>query len=295
MSVTYDVKREMLSAFRSLMTPLVRILLRNGITFRELAEVLKDVFVSVASREGAGSGRSATLARLAIRTGLTRREISSIVRDEHLRRRAGETKANRAARVLEVWHSDPRFMGPYGFPRDLPLEGDDPDGTFEQLVREHGGQVPVLEMLDDLVRVGAARVLDSGRAVRVLKRTYIPTEMTPEMIQIFTQAVRRYVETVDFNLSLRETKDRRLERVVYPDLGLRPEDVEAFQKEIREYLETVIAEIDYKSSRYRQPDVEHGETSVKLGVGMYFYLDEPQDQRTIAEVLGKTDSSLSEL
>jgi len=186
-------------------------------------------------------------------------------------------------------------MGPYGFPRDLPLEGDDPDGTFEQLVREHGGQVPVLEMLDDLVRVGAARVLDSGRAVRVLKRTYIPTEMTPEMIQIFTQAVRRYVETVDFNLSLRETKDRRLERVVYPDLGLRPEDVEAFQKEIREYLETVIAEIDYKSSRYRQPDVEHGETSVKLGVGMYFYLDEPQDQRTIAEVLGKTDSSLSEL
>ncbi|KPJ81227.1 MAG: hypothetical protein AMJ58_05690 [Gammaproteobacteria bacterium SG8_30] len=119
--------------------------------------------------------------------------------------------------------------------------------------------------------------------------------MTPEMIQIFTQAVRRYVETVDFNLSLRDTKERRLERVVYPDLGLRPEDVDAFQREIREYLETVIAEIDYKSSRYRQPDSEHGESSVKLGVGMYFYRDEPEDKRTIAEVLGNADASLVEL
>jgi hypothetical protein len=295
MSVTYDLKREFLSAFRSLMTPLVRILLRNGITFRELAEVLRDVFVSVAAREGSEAGRPVTLARIAISTGLTRKEISSIVRDEHLRRRARETNASRAARVLEVWHSDPRFMGPYGFPRDLPVEGPDPAGTFEQLVRDHGGQVPTLEMLDVLVRVGAARVLEGGRTVRVLKRTYIPTEMTPEMIQIFTQAVRRYVETVDFNLSLRDTKERRLERVVYPDLGLRPEDVDAFQREIREYLETVIAEIDYKSSRYRQPDSEHGESSVKLGVGMYFYRDEPEDKRTIAEVLGNADASLVEL
>ena len=40
--------------------------------------------------------------------------------------------------------------------------------------------------------------------LRVLKRTYIPTDMTAEMIQIFSQAVRRYIETVDYNLGRRE-------------------------------------------------------------------------------------------
>lgn len=80
MSGTYDVKRELLSAFRSLMTPLVRILLRNGISFREFAEVLKDVFVAVCARDLVVPGRRLTLSRIAIVTGLTRKEVSTIDR-----------------------------------------------------------------------------------------------------------------------------------------------------------------------------------------------------------------------
>jgi hypothetical protein len=295
MSGTYDVKRELLSAFRSLMTPLVRILLRNGISFREFAEVLKDVFVAVCARDLVVPGRRLTLSRIAIVTGLTRKEVSTIVRDDELRRKALETNANRAAKILEAWHSDTRFLGPYGFPRDLLIEGNDPSGTFSDLVRENSGDMPVRAMLEELMRVDAARVVEGGEVVRVLKRTYIPTEMTPEMIQIFSQAVRRYIETVDYNLSLQETKSRRFDRVVYPDPGLRVIDVPVFQQEVREYLETVIAEIDYKTSKYQRLDDPESETTTRVGVGIYFYQDELEDKRALIDLLGKSGVDVSEI
>lgn len=288
MSSTYDVKRELLTAFRSLMTPLIRILLINGITFREFAEVVKEIFVSVCARVLAASERRVSASRIAIVAGLTRREVSTIVRDEGLRRRALETNAARAARLLEGWHTEARFLGPYGFPRDLLIEGNDPAGTFEHLVRQFGGDVPVREMLNELLRVGATRLLEGGGSVRVLKRTYIPTEMTPEMVQIFTQAVRRYIETVDYNLSLKDTSGRRFERLVYPDFGVREDQYQAFQQEMREYLETVIAEIDFKSSKYQEADGNDNEKRLRVGVGIYFYRDEPEDKRLVAEIVGES-------
>lgn len=288
MSGTYDVKRELLSAFRSLMTPLVRILLRNGISFREFAEVIKEVFVAVCARDLAVPGRPPTYARIAIVAGLTRGEVAAVVRDDEMRRKVSESNASRAARLLEAWHSETRFLGPYGFPRDLHIEGSDPAGTFVDLVREFGGGMTPREMLDELLRVNAAKLLESGEVVRVLKRTYIPKDMTPEMVQIFSQAVRRYIETVDFNLSLKDTSRRRFERLVYPDPGLRVVDIPAYQQELREYLETVIAEIDYKTSNYQRVPDDGSERTMNVGVGIYFYQEEIEDKRPLAQFLSKS-------
>jgi hypothetical protein len=294
MSGTYDVKRELLSAFRSVMTPLVRILLRNGISYREFAEVIKEVFVAVCARDLAVPGRPPTFARIAIVSGLTRGEVASIVRDDELRRRISESNASKAARLLEAWHTETRFLGPYGFPRDLQIEGSEPAGTFTELVSLYGGGMSPREMLEELLRVNAAKLLESGEVIRVLQRTYIPREMTPEMVQIFSQAVRRYIETVDYNLSLKDTSGRRFERLVYPDPGLRVVDIPAYQQELREYLETVIAEIDYKTSSYQRVPDDGSERTMNVGVGIYFYQEEVEDKRPLADFLtrsSKDDSS----
>lgn len=285
MSVTYDVKQELLSAFRSLMAPLIRILLRQGVTCREFAEVLKEVFVIEAAHDLATPARKASLGRVAIATGLTRREVVSIVHDEALRKLARETFVAQTARVLEAWHTESRYLGPYGFPRDLVIEGNDPAGTFEQLVGKFGQGVHFKAMLSDLLRIGGARLLEGGSVVRVLSRTYIPKDMTVETIQIFTQAVRRYMQTVDFNLSQTDKSARRFERLVYPDPGLRESDIPIFQQEMRDYLETVIAEIDFRSSSYPRADSVEGESPTRVGVGLYFYRDDPELRRSLTDLI----------
>lgn len=286
MSATYDVKRDLLAAFRSLMTPLIRILLRSGITFQEFAGVLKDVYVTVCAREMTLPGRRLTLSRVAIATGLTRREVAKIVRNEGKTQWGVWSNAGLAASVLEVWHTDSKFLAPYGYPRDLKIDGTDEVPTFEDLARRFSTDVPHEILVGELVRVGAARVLEGGQYLRVLKRTYIPTDMTAEMIQIFSQAVRRYIETVDYNLGRGKGLEKRFDRMVYPDEGLRLVDVEIFQQEIREYLETVIQEIDQKSSTYPRPERKRGEESVQVGVGIYFYQESTEDKSPLVESFG---------
>lgn len=283
MSDTYDVKKDLLAAFRSLMTPLIRILLRSGITFREFGEVLKDVYVTVCAQEMALPGRKLTLSRVAIATGLPRREVAKIVRNEGKTQWGVGSNAGLAASVLEAWHTDAQFLAPYGYPRDLKIDGADLVPTFEDLVRRYSDEVPHEVLIGELVRVGAARVLEGGQYLRVQKRTYIPTDMTAEMIQIFSQAVRRYIETVDYNLGRGKHQEKRFDRMVYPDGGLRVVDVEIFQEEIREYLETVIQEIDQKSSTYPRPERRKNEEAVQVGVGLYFYQEVAETHEPLTE------------
>ena len=162
MSDTYDVKRDLLAAFRSLMTPLIRILLRSGITFQEFGGVLKDVYVNVCAREMTLPGRKMTLSRVAIATGLTRREVAKIVRSEGKTQWGVWSNAGLAASVLEAWHSDAQFLAPYGYPRDLKIDGTDVVPTFEDLVRRFSSEVPHEVLIGELVRVGAARILEGG-------------------------------------------------------------------------------------------------------------------------------------
>jgi hypothetical protein len=268
------------------MTPLVRILLRSGITFQEFGGVLKDVYVNVCAREMAIPERKMTLARVAIATGLPRREVAKIVRNEGKTQWGVGSNAGLAASVLEAWHTDARYVAPYGYPRDLMIDGTDVVPTFEDLVKQFTADVPHDVLIGELVRVGAARVLDGGKYLRVLKRTYIPTDMTAEMIQIFSQAVRRYIETVDYNLGRGKGLEKRFDRTVYPDDGLRLVDVEIYQQEIREYLESVIQEIDQKSATYPRPARKRGEQSVNVGVGMYFFQEDAEKKAPLTETFG---------
>lgn len=277
MSVLYGVNLRLLAAFRHLMVPLVRILIRNGIPFREFSDVVKEIYAKVAADEASSSERPASLARVAIVTGLNRRELIRIFGEPDRLRRALESNANAIARLLQGWHSDPEFTGPYGFPRDLPFVDEANTAlNFTELARRYASELPAEVMLDELLRVNAAVRLTESGLIRVVKRTYIPEEMAPEQIEVFARGVRRYVETIDHNLRQKEPSFRRFERWVFPDFGLREGDWEAFKALVNDRLVGVIEDLDTRFAAFERP--KEGE-ELTVGVGMYVYKDEDYDER----------------
>src|SRR5688572_31978639 len=149
------------------MQPLVRILIRNGVSFGELAEVLKNVFVEVAARDFPIEERKTSRSRIAIITGLTRKEVA---KQEEILRSGGALQVvsnlNRIARVLAGWYSDPDFTGPYGLPLELPFESA-ASTSFTELVRRHSGDMAARAMLDEMMRVGLVQRTAAG-AFKVL-------------------------------------------------------------------------------------------------------------------------------
>jgi hypothetical protein len=79
-------------------------------------------------------------------------------------------------------------MGPYGFPRDLAFAREVGGGpSFEDLVARYASDVQAQLMLEELMRVGAATIAEESGMIRVLKRTFIPEQMAPELIEVLLE------------------------------------------------------------------------------------------------------------
>jgi hypothetical protein len=62
-----------------LMRPLVRLLLRRGVSFKAFSDLVRWLYVDVAKEEFGISGRKQSVSRVSVVTGLTRKEVSHLV------------------------------------------------------------------------------------------------------------------------------------------------------------------------------------------------------------------------
>lgn len=255
-----------LSACRRLLVPVVRLLLRGGVTWKEFAEVAKTVFVQVASDEFGKRGRPTNLARVAILTGINRREVArqrALIDAEEVR---APVFLNAAQRLLSGWHQDPDYLVPDGSPRPVTAEG--PSPSFDDLCGRYGGDLPVSTLLKELRAVGAVAVLDDGR-LQAVKRTYIPRQLDPDKVLRAGDVLNDVGTTVVHDLIADATESLRFERRAENDRV----DAAALP-EFRKFLElegqAFLERIDDWLTQHAvpQPDVAERRI-VRLGVGMY--------------------------
>src|SRR5690349_17544767 len=127
---------QVLAAARQWLRPLVHVLLRCGITWKDFAELARMSYVDVATQQFGKRGRPTNVSRTAVLTGLTRREV----RKQRARLAATpETWAGhvtKASLVLSAWHQDPEFLDSRGRPVPLPMEGE--RVSFAALLRRCG-------------------------------------------------------------------------------------------------------------------------------------------------------------
>lgn len=279
-----SLKQTLLAAFRVLMGPLVRILLRHGISFAEFAEVAKAVYVETAVKDFKVVGRRATRTRIAVITGLTRKEVKRVIDEAVEERYELRASYNRLGRVLEGWHTDSDFIGPYGMPLELQYESSNPDDiTFAGLVKRHSGDMSPRSVLDELVRVAAVTETDAGW-FRVLRRDYIPEAQGIHNFERVGGVIKSFLNTIDFNMTKPAPGKGRFERSVSTD-GIRLEDLAKFDGYIRERCQAMLEEIDNWLTNLPKPNENKGDVTIKTGLGIYHYIAEENDERSFKSLL----------
>ena len=61
-----NIKHSLLEAYRRIFRPLVRVLLRHGVSFSDFSETSREVFVEECIRDAWGRGGDASIARVAV-------------------------------------------------------------------------------------------------------------------------------------------------------------------------------------------------------------------------------------
>lgn len=280
------VKAGLLAAYLKLLRPLVRILLRHGVTYGEFSEVVKTSFVTIAAQEFRVPGKKMSKARIAIVTGLTRKEVHRLSEIDQKEIFALKTNLSRITRVLSGWHTDPDYVGPYGLPLEIRYDSDHPkDATVVRLVQQYSGDMTPRAMIDELMRIGAVKETDHNW-FKVLKREYVPEAMAPDFLERLGRGVHDYVHTLEENMQKYDEDSGRFERFVSPEHGLRAQDLPLFDAYIRIRCQALLEELDNWLSQLPQPDKSKNDVSLRTGVGIFHYVaDSDSGVKNIKELL----------
>ena len=259
------------AAVLRLLRPLVRILLRNGVSYSTFSDFVKWVYVDVASKEFGIEGRKQSTSRVSVITGLSRKEVMRVRKLPKPDDSASTERYNRAARVIAAWRRDRNFLDAEGRPAPLPMAG--ADVSFSELVKRFSGDVPVRATLDELIRVGAVERLEDG-SVSLLTRTYIPERSDADKLHILGTDVAHLMSTFDHNLKSDPIGPFFQRKVAYDNL---PDEVlPGFRKHSAKKAQTLLESLDrWLAQRDRDvtPTVK-GTGRNNAGIGIY-YFEEP--------------------
>lgn len=260
------------AAVLRILRPLVRILMRNGVSYGEFSDLSKWVYVDVANREFAIQGRKQSISRISVITGLNRKEVSKQLEIGHPDDQDGLHEYNRAARVISGWVADHHYCDEGDEPRQLDFDTGSP--SFTQLVKQYSGDIPARAILDELLRVGAVSVLEDNR-IRLNSRAYIPATGEAEKMNILGTDVSDLIATIDHNLSS-EDKPMFQRKVSYDNLPV--EALPKLQQMTAEKGQQLLEEFNQWLStqdRDSNPDVK-GTGQMRAGIALY-YFEEDQD------------------
>lgn len=280
------VRATLLGALGHVFQPMVRLALRNGLSFDDFSHGLKKVFVESAMKDFESDGQGLSVAKMAILTGIDRTDVHDA--EEEIRRGFGSDlqRMARVAAVLEGWNQDSEFTGPYGIPLELPFsEG---EGSFHALVQRYAGRIPPKMMLDEIRRVGLAELRRNNK-VRMVSRSLIAGRFRPDAIQRMGRTLGHLAKTLEHNLNPRRNGRAQFERSVYTPEAIGPEMVRDYEKFIgeagQEFLESLDNWVTEKEQEVERKieqglldrDVLDDEKTTKVGVGVFVYKDVVDD------------------
>jgi len=266
------IKEHVLQSCRYLLLPVVRFVLRHGVTWNEFSDLTKEAYVQVARADHGIQGRPTNNSRVAMLTGLSRREVAK-VRDRLIDgpEIAEDLQGNQISRILTGWHVDAEFCDDKGRPKDLPISG--PTGSFTALLKRYAGDLPHGAIRKEMQQRGVIEELSSGN-MRVLMRDYVYSDLDPEIVWRMGVALHDHAATLEHNLNEERRESPRFEAIA-DNASVSPAAYKLFQQLVQSRGLAFLEEMDaWLSDNEIDTDTEARKRSVRMGVGVHLICDE---------------------
>ena len=148
----------MVAATRRMLRPLVKLLIRRGITFPVVADLLRGLYVDVAATDLLPDPKARTDSRISLMTGVHRKEIRRLRSADH-QDQAEPGVVTVATQVIARWLA----LSESGAPPALPRSAEGAATSFEGLVAAVTTDVRPRALLEEWVGQGLIRLDDEDR------------------------------------------------------------------------------------------------------------------------------------
>jgi hypothetical protein len=276
----------LLSACRQLLVPLARLAVARGLPYAELDELVREAFVQAAREAHPGIAPHRAVSRISAATGLNRREVTRLVQkagDKPADPQAEPTRRRSpATETFTRWLSDPQYRGADGAPRTLPRQG--PAPSFESLAQSVTRDVHPRSLLEEICRLGLARIDEASDHVELLRETFVPQGDDRRLFGFLGANVGDHLSAAVDNV-LSEKGSRHLEQAMFAD-ELSPEAIAAIRPLVTAQWQSLVRSLVPEVRRLIDEDNRTGRPQgQRLRVGLYAYAtgaaapDSPKETR----------------
>ncbi|MDB5956118.1 DUF6502 family protein [Ramlibacter sp.] len=256
---------EVLQAALAVLGPAVRLLLHAGVDYPHLAAALKGVFIEQAVAALQQSGPGGTDSAISVLSGVHRKDVRAW---RLTGQPAGVSKPVAAsARVFARWIADRAYADGNGAPRELPRTGAAP--SFESLVRAVTQDVHPFTVLQELIRLGIARVdvRDAQEWVVSTRTDFVPPAGSRDALELLAANLADHAAAAVSNVLGGEPL---LEQSVFA-AGLTPASAARMHALARTLWSQARGQLIEEATRLHQADQASADSRVRVRIGSYFW------------------------
>ncbi len=254
---------------KSVMRPIIRLMLSLGINYREFCEICKALFVDVAAEDFGIKGRPTNTSRIALLTGLDRKHVKAVREKLNAHDQPISSSVGQMSRVMTAWYQDNRYLDEQGKPK--PLE-EKSDNGFYGLAKRYGGDIPAGAIMKELIRTKCVRRMDNGQ-LEAISRVYNPSGDKDLSVQRATSVISDLCATICHNIfDSTKAETNRFERRAM-NINIARDRVSDFKQYIENKGQVFLEEIDAWLSNNELAEPNRTE-AIRLGVGLFSFESE---------------------
>jgi hypothetical protein len=259
-----------LSASLTAIHPLIRLLVRNGITYTVFVAALKESFIEAAQSElKSKDTKPPSDSAISLLSGIHRRDIRNLTRLREQAPPPVRQAISASSQLIARWMSAPEYSDANDQPAKLTRSGT--AHSFDALAASISSDVRPRALLDDLIRLGLAKEDDSG--VELLVQGFIPRTGFKELTEQYQNNLHDHIAAASANLNASNIEGGFLEQAVF---------VDQLSQESAHHIHKVAAQA-WRSAfklvmREAQTRIDHDQLHTKKSnrryrarLGVYFY------------------------
>jgi len=273
-----ETPSSVITAIEHCLKPIARLCIHFGINHRELSEMLKAAFVTIAEDEFKVKGKSQTDSRIALLTGVHRKDVRRLLDEEQ--QKAPPRKQSLVANLIALWLGTPELLDSDGNPLPLPRNpSNEYPSSFTALAETLTNDIHPRALLDECINRGVVR-LTKDEMVHLITESLIPADDIDEKAHFFGETIHSHIAAAEHNLN--GGVPAFLDRFVWHE-GLTEADVKVIAAAANKAAMTALKQVNNQAVNYKQQHYNEGTPAeFKIHFGTFFYssrspVSKPQD------------------
>ncbi|QEP44868.1 hypothetical protein D5085_18060 [Ectothiorhodospiraceae bacterium BW-2] len=257
-----ELQQQLLKAVRTLLRPLVKLLLQQGVTLPMLIDQLRPLYIEEAKAAQVGK---ANMSALSLATGIHRKEIKRQL-EQPLLSEPPAGHISLGTRLLALWLGEPSYSDAEGNPLPLPRKSEQ-GVDFESLVESVSRDVRPRSVLDDWLRLGLVEI-DAEQRVVLRQQAFVPQQGEEELLHFFGRNLRDHLSAGVHNLRHRE--EPFIDRALFYD-GLSEASLQQLREVSRQQGLALLQQLNRQALALAKVDDQQSGERGRMTFGLYYY------------------------